>query len=158
MNLAAPAKCPLRKATLYRSNLLMTDPISASPLDLAEPDSPAGPRKLVRPRLPEPAPGARKQARRQPAPLLTHQDPGIANHQHGNQAELFYFQKQMQAQTPMVFILDDGERIEGVIEWCDLHVIKVRHITRTMIYKSSIKYLYKASDAAPRGVMTTSGS
>ncbi len=139
----------------------MTSPVSAPPLDLAEtPASPGtGPRKLVRPRLPETAPGSRKQARRQPASLLTHQNPGIAaQQQHGSHAELLYFQKQMQAQTLMVFVLDDGESIEGTIEWCDLHVIKVRHTTRTMIYKSSIKYLYKASDVRPHGVMPASGS
>lgn len=139
----------------------MTNPVSAPSVDFPETDasSGSGPRKLVRPRLPDAAPGSRKQARRQPASLLTHQDPGIATHQQqGSHAELLYFQKQMQAQTVMVFVLDDGESIEGIIEWCDLHVIKVRHITRTMIYKSSIKYLYKASDVRPRGVMSDSGS
>jgi len=130
-------------------------------LDLAETHAAPGygPRKLERPQLPDTAPGSRKQARRQPASLLTHQDPRpIAHPQHGSHAELLYFQKQMQAQTLMVFVLDDGECIEGIIEWCDLHVIKVRHTTRTMIYKSSIKYLYKASDVRPRGVMSASGS
>jgi sRNA-binding regulator protein Hfq len=91
--------------------------------------------------------------------LLTHQDVSISSSaQLGGQAEILYFQKQMQAQTLMVFVLDDGERIEGVIEWCDLHVIKVRHTTRTMIYKSSIKYLYKASEVRSPGVMPGSGS
>ena len=61
-------------------------------------------------------------------------------------AEAFYFQKQAQTQTPMVFILEDGERIEGYIEWYDRNVIKVKNHTRTLIYKSSIKYLYKANE------------
>jgi len=61
-------------------------------------------------------------------------------------AEAFYFQKQAQTQTPMIFILEDGERIEGCIEWYDRNVIKVKNHTRTLIYKSSIKYLYKATD------------
>ncbi len=61
-------------------------------------------------------------------------------------AEAFYFQKQAQAQTQMVFILEDGERIEGYIEWYDRNAIKVRHHGRTLIYKSSIKYLYKANE------------
>jgi len=39
----------------------------------------------------------------------------------------FYLQKQLQTQTPMVFILDDNEKIEGCIEWYDRNVIKVRN-------------------------------
>ncbi len=67
---------------------------------------------------------------------------GISSH-----AEAFYFQKQMQAQTVMVFMLEDGERIEGAIEWYDTNTIKVRHgSVRTLIYKSAIKYLYKAGE------------
>jgi len=64
-------------------------------------------------------------------------------------AEAFYFQKQMQSQTPMVFVLEDGERVEGCIEWYDRNAIKVRNSSRTLIYKSSIKYLYKANEAQP---------
>ncbi len=69
------------------------------------------------------------------------------HHEHeSTHAEAFYFQKQAQAQTPMVFILEDGERIEGYIEWYDRNVIKVKNHSRTLIYKSSIKYLFKASE------------
>ena len=59
---------------------------------------------------------------------------------------MFYFQKQMQAQTPMTVVLDDGEMIEGVIEWYDRDVIKVRNSGRALIYKSCIKYLYKSGE------------
>lgn len=62
-------------------------------------------------------------------------------------AETFYLQKQAQTQTMMVIILEGGERIEGVIEWYDRDTIKVRHGTRTLIYKSCIKYLYKSSES-----------
>jgi sRNA-binding regulator protein Hfq len=62
------------------------------------------------------------------------------------QAELFYLQKQIQMQTQMVFILEDGERIQGVIEWYDRHSIKVRGKSRVLIYKAAIKYLYKAGE------------
>ena len=34
-------------------------------------------------------------------------------------AENFYYVKQMQAKTPMVITLKDGEVIKGVIEWYD---------------------------------------
>jgi len=63
------------------------------------------------------------------------------------QAELFYLQKQIQAQTPMVIVLEDGEHIEGTIEWYDRQSLKVRGRARTLIYKSAIKYMYKLGDA-----------
>jgi sRNA-binding regulator protein Hfq len=61
-------------------------------------------------------------------------------------AETFYLQKQVQTQTLMVIVLEDGERIEGYIEWYDGAAIKVRHGGRTLIYKAAIKYLYKANE------------
>ncbi len=63
------------------------------------------------------------------------------------QAELFYLQKQIQTQTPMVLILEDGEQIEGCIEWYDRHSLKVRGRSRLLVYKSSIKYMYKQGEA-----------
>ena len=62
------------------------------------------------------------------------------------QAELFYLQKQIQLQTQMIFVLEDGARIQGVVEWYDRHSIKVRGKFRMLIYKSAIKYLYKAGE------------
>jgi sRNA-binding regulator protein Hfq len=59
------------------------------------------------------------------------------------QAELFYLQKQIQSQTPMVIVLEDGELIEGCIEWYDRHTLKVRGRQRVLIFKSAIKYMYK---------------
>jgi sRNA-binding regulator protein Hfq len=61
-------------------------------------------------------------------------------------AELFYLQKQIQAQTPMVIVLEDGEQIEGRIEWYDRNTLKVLGRTKTLVYKSAIKYMYKLSD------------
>jgi sRNA-binding regulator protein Hfq len=61
-------------------------------------------------------------------------------------AELFYLQKQIQAQTPMVIVLEDGEHVEGCIEWYDRHTLKVRGRTRTLVYKAAIKYMYKLGD------------
>ena len=62
------------------------------------------------------------------------------------QAELFYLQKQIQSQTPMVIVLEDGEQIEGCIEWYDRNTLKVRGRQKTLIYKSAIKYMYKVGD------------
>lgn len=62
------------------------------------------------------------------------------------QAEQFYLQKQIQSQTPMVIVLEDGERVEGQIEWYDRGVLKVRGRAKTLIYKSAIKYMYKVGE------------
>ena len=66
-----------------------------------------------------------------------------ANHS----AELFYLQKQIQSRTPMIVVLEDGERIEGCIEWYDRNSLKVRGRGKNLIYKSAIKYMYKVGDA-----------
>lgn len=63
-------------------------------------------------------------------------------------AENFYYQKQMQSKTPMVIVLSDGEEVHGVIEWYDRACIKVNRggAPNVMIYKPSIKYLYKEGE------------
>jgi sRNA-binding regulator protein Hfq len=63
------------------------------------------------------------------------------------QAELFYLQKQIQAQTPMVLVLEDGEQLEGCIEWYDRNAIKLRGRAKTLVYKSAIKYMHKLGDS-----------
>ena len=62
------------------------------------------------------------------------------------QAELFYLQKQIQSQTPMVIVLEDGELVEGQIEWYDRYTLKVRGRLKTLVYKSAIKYMYKLGE------------
>ncbi len=62
------------------------------------------------------------------------------------QAELFYLQKQIQSQTPMVIVLEDGEQLEGCIEWYDRHTLKVRGRSRMLVFKSAIKYMYKQGE------------
>lgn len=84
-------------------------------------------------------------------------------HEESSHAEVFYFQKQIQAQTRMVVVLQNGEQIEGVIEWYDRYAIKMRNLshvngqnralaarTRMLIYKDGIRYIYKAGDNAPQ--------
>jgi sRNA-binding regulator protein Hfq len=106
-----------------------------------------GPRKLIRPILPAKTLEDRRILRR--LPVLTAQEirgsaaPADLSSE-SSHAEMFYLRKQAQSQTPMVFVLEDGEQIEGYIEWYDRHAIKVRNGTRILIYKSSIKYLHKA--------------
>ncbi len=67
-------------------------------------------------------------------------------------AENFYYQKQMQARTPMVLVLHDGEEIHGVIEWYDKYCLKLNRTgaSNLLIYKPSIKYMYKESEADGR--------
>ena len=64
-------------------------------------------------------------------------------------AENFYYVKQMQAKTPMVITLKDGEVLKGVIEWYDRSCLKVNRdgAPNVLLYKSNIKYMYKDEDA-----------
>ena len=105
-----------------------------------------GTRKLVRPQLPP------VERRRDPVHTedpLTH---AMISDTHGtpesSHAEAFYFQKQMQQQTEMTVVLEDGEQLHGIIQWYDRCTVKMRvGRTRILVYKASIKYLYKTSDA-----------
>ena len=65
-------------------------------------------------------------------------------------AENFYYQKQMQTKTPMVIVLQDDEEVHGVIEWYDKYCLKVNRAgePNLLIYKPSIKYMYKESEEA----------
>jgi host factor-I protein len=60
-------------------------------------------------------------------------------------AENFYYVKQMQAKTPMVFVLRDGEVLHGTIEWYDKCCLKINRNgePNVLLYKPSIKYMYK---------------
>jgi sRNA-binding regulator protein Hfq len=101
-------------------------------------------RKLIRPTLPRhehrergerPMMAAAGTAKKTPPPEQTH-------------AENYYYQKQMQAKTPMVIVLQDGESLNGVIEWYDRNCLKiVRNGGPNMvIYKQAIRYMYKAAE------------
>ncbi len=116
-------------------------------------------RKLIRPNLAEikerfspprgavaPEPATREPAgnghqqphRRRPAP------PENTN------AEAFYYLKQMNGQTPMVVVLDDGEELRGHIEWYDRACLKVHRqgAPNLLVFKQHIKYLYKQEEEA----------
>jgi len=108
-------------------------------------------RKLIRPALnrnDHPRDGDRRErserpdrsnGKKTPPPEQTH-------------AENFYYQKQMQTKTPMVLVLRDGEEVHGVIEWYDKYCLKVNRLgaANLLIYKPSIKYMYKESEAGQR--------
>ena len=63
-------------------------------------------------------------------------------------AELFYYKKQIDAHTPMVIVLQDGEEIEGTIEWYDRGALKVnrRDAPNLLVLKHNIKYMYKLEE------------
>jgi len=92
--------------------------------------------------------GPLSRSRRDALPLQPFAFPARATEIEATQrhAELFYLQKQIHSQTPMVVVLEDGEQIEGCIEWYDRNSIKVRGRTKSLIYKSAIKYMYKLGD------------
>jgi host factor-I protein len=110
-----------------------------------------GTRKLIRPHLPPPT-----ERRREPTHTedpLTHANI-VDQHSspESSHAEAFYFQKQMMQQTEMTVVLEDGEQLHGVIQWYDKCVVKLRvGRQRVMVYKTVIKYMYKASEGHPAG-------
>lgn len=63
-------------------------------------------------------------------------------------AETFYYKKQMDAHTTMVILLQDGEEIEGTIEWYDRNALKINRqdAPNLLLLKHNIKYMYKAED------------
>lgn len=96
----------------------------------------SGNRKLIRPSLNE----AKDQLNRRNNHQKKVAPPDQTN------AENFYYMKQMQAKTPMVFVLKDGETLEGVIEWYDKTCLKINRegAPNLLIFKPNIKYMYKA--------------
>jgi hypothetical protein len=86
-------------------------------------------------RAPQPSAGSVQVRKRVPPPLET-------------SAEIFYYKKQIDAHTPMVIVLLDGEEIEGTIEWYDRGALKVNRIgaPNLLVLKRNIKYMYKADE------------
>ena len=69
-------------------------------------------------------------------------------------AELFYYKKQIDAHTPMVIVLTDGEEIEGTIEWYDRGALKVNRkaAPNLLLLKRNVKYMYKADERVGEAV------
>ncbi|MGA9996669.1 MAG: hypothetical protein WBP93_14725 [Pyrinomonadaceae bacterium] len=63
-------------------------------------------------------------------------------------AEIFYYKKQIDAHTVMVIVLQDGEEVEGTIEWYDKNALKVNRKTlpNLLLLKHNIKYMYKSEE------------
>ena len=98
-------------------------------------------RRLIRPALVEAKEQPAANRRVNSAPNLKKTSPPEQTN-----AENFYYVKQMQAKTPMVFVLRDGETLHGVIEWYDKCCLKVNRAggePNILLYKPAIKYMYK---------------
>lgn len=82
-----------------------------------------------------PQPSSIQVRKRQPPPAETH-------------AEIYYYKKQIDAHTPMVLVLQDGEEIEGTIEWYDRGALKInrRSAPNLLVLKRNIKYIFKAEE------------
>jgi host factor-I protein len=93
------------------------------------------------PRSAQPMPQAAVPQRKKPAPPDQ------------TYAENFYFVKQMQSRTPVAVVLTDGEVLRGTVEWYDRDCIKLTRYgsPNLLIYKHSIRYLYKDGDDASNG-------
>ena len=52
----------------------------------------------------------------------------------------------------MVLVLEDGEEIEGTIEWYDRGALKInrRSAPNLLVLKRHIKYIYKADERMPQ--------
>lgn len=120
----------------------------------------SGQRRLIRPNLAlRPAP-ARQTTIFGHGPALTSRAMPDGTIEDSSHAEVFYFQKQIQAQTRMIVMLENGDELEGVIEWYDRFAIKLRNVgrggsqsgarTRVLVYKDSIRYIYKAAENLPQ--------
>lgn len=85
-------------------------------------------------------PDAKDPSRRPPPTAKKSTPPDQTN------AEQFYYSKQMQGKTHMIVVLTDGEQLEGVIEWYDRDCLKLNRngAPNLLLYKHSIKYMYKA--------------
>jgi len=63
-------------------------------------------------------------------------------------AENFYYLKQMSKKTSMAVVFQDGQVIEGYIEWYDRNCIKLNRngAPNLLVYKNALKYMYKIGE------------
>lgn len=93
-------------------------------------------RRLIRPNLADIKERAPSRPHRKPAP------PEVTN------AEAYYYVKQIDACTPIVVVLADGEQVEGTIEWYDRGCIKLNReeLPDLLLMKHAISHIYKSND------------
>ena len=132
-------------------------------------------RKLIRPNLTE-FKDKIKAAEAEPKPPLQHQHPQPHPHQappsHPSLnmapqqqtpkrihpptdtfAENYYYLKQMSKKIPMAVVFNDGQVIEGYIEWYDRNCIKLNrdNAPNLLVFKAGVKYMYKLNEGKESG-------
>lgn len=128
----------------------MKDSIDAMPVDRSTQQDGFANRRLIRPSLTRPEHNHNHSSHLQSS-IERRERPSSGKKlppPESTNAENFYYQKQMQSKTSMVVVLQDGEQIHGVIEWYDRNCIKLNRngAPNLMIYKPSIKYMYKEGE------------
>lgn len=68
-------------------------------------------------------------------------------------AESYYYLKQMSKKTAIAVVFNDGERIEGYIEWYDRSCFKLNRegAPNLLVFKNAVKYLYKLDEGREGG-------
>jgi RNA chaperone Hfq len=94
-------------------------------------------RKLIRPNFSD----YKEKMSREASKKKAH--PGYETH-----AENYYYLKQMNKKTPMAVIFENGDKVEGYVEWYDRDCIKLNRndAPNLLIYKHAIKYLFKLEE------------
>ena len=90
-------------------------------------------RRLIRPNLADIKERVQVKPRRKAAPP------------EATSAEAFYYVKQINSGTPMIVILNDGDKLEGVIEWYDRSCIMLNreNAPDLLLMKHAIRYMHK---------------
>lgn len=103
-------------------------------------------RKLIRPNFSDYKEKMSREALKKKA------HPGYETH-----AENYYYLKQMNKKTPVAVAFQDGEKVEGYIEWYDKDCIKLNRndSPNLLIYKHAIKYLFKLEEKGERAETPT---
>jgi len=95
-------------------------------------------RKLIKPNFKEiKQKSSQDQKRKPPPPYKPH-------------AENYYYIKQMNNRTQLVFELLSGDVLKGILDWYDEKCLKVKKAdgSALIVFKSQIKYIYKNPDFA----------
>ena len=110
--------------------------------DLKSPEAPAHPLRPAHTPHPGHAPSRgpyASQTQAQPKKTYPPTDTG---------AENYYYLKQMSKKTPMAVVFQDGEILEGYVEWYDRNCIKLNRngAPNLLVYKNALKYMYKLDE------------
>ncbi len=68
--------------------------------------------------------------------------------QRDTNAETYYYKKQIDGRIKMTFVLQDGEKIRGIIDWYDRDALKIdpENSPKILLLKHNIKYMFKADE------------